>query len=133
MLRSDFLARLRCVAPGRGASGKPRSLKQIGFLDITGDTFGLAGLCCSAVFPLCISLSGQQFPGFATAMCGKLIAFYQAGYGIAAFGVRPLREFIGLSYRVIYSFGSLIAAAMFGTALAVLAWGDRVEHAAMKR
>ena len=30
--------------------------------------FGLAGLGCSAFFPLCISLSGQEFPRFAAAM-----------------------------------------------------------------
>jgi len=74
--------------------------------------FGLAGLGCSAFFPLCISLSGQAFPRFAAATSGILIAFYQAGYGIAAFGVGPLRELAGLSFRSIYSLGSLIAALM---------------------
>jgi fucose permease len=64
--------------------------------------FGLAGLGCSAFFPLCISLSGQEFPRLAATMSGELLAFYQAAYGIAAFGVGPLREFIGFPYRVIY-------------------------------
>jgi fucose permease len=82
--------------------------------------FGLAGLACSAFFPLCISLSGQAFPQFAAATSGTLIAFYQSGYGIAAFGVGPLRELFGLSFRRIYSLGSLIAVLMLLVALAAV-------------
>jgi len=79
--------------------------------------FGLAGLGCSAFFPLCISLSGQAFPRFAESTSGILIAFYQTGYGIAAFGVGPLRELVGLSFSRIYSLGSLIAALMLCVAI----------------
>ena len=83
--------------------------------------FGIAGLGCSAFFPLCISLSGQESPRFAAAMSGELIAFYQAGYGIAAFGVGPLRDFTGRPLGIIYFFGSLAAATMLIVALAVVA------------
>jgi hypothetical protein len=31
--------------------------------------------------------------------------FYQAGYGVAAFGVGPLRQLAGLPFRTIYSLG----------------------------
>jgi len=85
--------------------------------------FGLAGLGCSAFFPLCISLSGQEFPRLAATMSGELVAFYQAGYGVAAFGVGPLRDFGGLSFHIIYSLGSLVAAAMLIVALAVVVRG----------
>ena len=85
--------------------------------------FGLAGLGCSAFFPLCISLSGQEFPRFAAMMSGELIAFYQADYGVAAFGVGPLREFAGLPFHVIYSLGSLVAAAMLIFAIAAVVHG----------
>jgi fucose permease len=85
--------------------------------------FGLAGLGCSAFFPLCISLSGQEFPRLAATMSGDLVAFYQAGYGVAAFGVGPLRDFGGLSFHIIYSLGSLVAAAMLIVALAVVVRG----------
>jgi MFS family permease len=78
--------------------------------------FGLAGLGCSAFFPLCISLSGQAFPQFAAVMSGEIVAFYQAGYGVAAFGVGPLRDFAGFSLSTIYSFGSLVAAAILAVA-----------------
>jgi MFS transporter, FHS family, glucose/mannose:H+ symporter len=81
--------------------------------------FGFAGLGCSAFFPLCISLSGQEFPRLAAAMAGAMVAFYQAGYGVAAFGVGPLRTFTGLSFRTIYSFGSLVAGAILAVSLAV--------------
>jgi fucose permease len=83
--------------------------------------FGLAGLACSAFFPLCISLSGQEFPRFAAAMSGELVAFYQAGYGVAAFGVGPLRDLTGRPLGSIYLFGSAVAAAMLMVALAVAA------------
>jgi MFS family permease len=83
--------------------------------------FGFAGLGCSAFFPLCISLSGQEFPRYAATMSGELVAFYQAGYGVAAFGVGPLRDFAGFPFSTIYSIGSLVAAAMLAVALAVVA------------
>jgi fucose permease len=88
--------------------------------------FGFAGLACSAFFPLCISLSGQAFPRFAAAMSGMLIAFYQTGYGIAAFGVGPLREFAGVPFRTIYSLGSLVAALTLFVAIAAVG-GDAPE------
>jgi len=82
--------------------------------------FGLAGLACSAFFPLCISLSGRAFPQFAQATSGILFAFYQSGYGIAAFGVGPLRDLAALSFRTIYSLGSLVAALILSVAIAVV-------------
>jgi fucose permease len=82
--------------------------------------FALAGLGCSAFLPLCISLSGRQFPSFAAVMSGQLIAFYQVGYGIAAFGVGPLRDLTGRPLEVIYSAGTLVAAAMFVLAFATI-------------
>jgi len=81
--------------------------------------FGLAGLGCSAFFPLCISLSGQEFPRFAAMMSGELVAFYQAGYGVAAFGVGPLRDLTGRPLGMIYTAGTLVAAAMLMAAVAV--------------
>jgi len=78
--------------------------------------FGLAGLACSAFLPLSISLGGQAFSDLTAVVSGQLIAFYQIGYGIAAFGVGPLRMATGASLSTIYA-GAAAAAA----ALAVLA------------
>jgi fucose permease len=89
--------------------------------------FGLTGLACSAFFPLCISLSTQRFPRFGAAMSGELIAFYQAGYGVAAFGVGPLRDFIGGPFGTIYFLGSLVAAAMLIIAFAAVGRTDKVH------
>jgi fucose permease len=89
--------------------------------------FGLAGLGCSAFFPLCISLSGQEFPRFAAAMSGELVAFYQAGYGVAAFGVGPLRDLTGRPLGIIYTVGTLVAAAMLMAALAVVVRGTKAR------
>ena len=38
---------------------------------------------------------------------GALIAFYQVGYGVAAFGVGPLRQLAGLDYSSLFSVRSL--------------------------
>src|SRR5215469_4025769 len=58
--------------------------------------FGLAGLACSALLPLSISFGGSEFPRLTALVSGELIAFYQVGYGLAAFGVGPLHDRAGL-------------------------------------
>jgi hypothetical protein len=45
------------------------------------------------------------------AMAGSVIAFYQVGYGIAAFGVGPLVD-SGVSLSQIFGFTAIIAALM---------------------
>ena len=54
--------------------------------------FGLAGLGCSALLPLTISFGQEELTAIAASVAGGLIAFYQMGYGIAAFGVGPLQS-----------------------------------------
>jgi MFS transporter, FHS family, glucose/mannose:H+ symporter len=71
--------------------------------------FGLAGLACSAFLPLSISFGGNEFPRLSAVMAGELIAFYQLGYGVAAFGTGPLRDMIGLPFSVIFAAGSVVA------------------------
>jgi MFS transporter, FHS family, glucose/mannose:H+ symporter len=79
--------------------------------------FGFAGLACSAFLPLSISFGGDEFPSLSALMAGELIAFYQLGYGVAAFGIGPLRDGIGLSFSTIFATGSIVAAP-----LAIVAW-----------
>src|SRR5439155_23178144 len=71
--------------------------------------FGLAGLACSAFLPLSISFGGNEFPHLSAVMAGELIAFYQLGYGVAAFGTGPLRDLIGLPFSTIFAAGSIVA------------------------
>ena len=66
--------------------------------------FGLAGLGCSALLPLTISFGQKELPAVSAAVAGGVIAFYQLGYGIAAFGVGPLLD-NGVELPTIY--GSL--------------------------
>ncbi len=69
----------------------------------------LAGLACSAFLPLSISFGGNEFPRLAAVIAGELIAFYQLGYGLAAFGAGPLRDLIGLPFSTIFAAGSIVA------------------------
>jgi hypothetical protein len=38
-----------------------------------------------------------------------LIAFYQLGYGVAAFGIGPLHDHLGLPFATIFAGGSIVA------------------------
>ncbi|HEY7416274.1 MAG TPA: MFS transporter [Ktedonobacteraceae bacterium] len=82
--------------------------------------FAFAGLACSAFLPLSISLGGKEFPLLTSLVSGELIAFYQAGYGIAAFGIGPLQDRMGVPLSTIYASASLIAIVMVVLALFVV-------------
>ena len=71
--------------------------------------FGLAGLGCSALLPLTISFGQEELTAFAAAAAGGVIAFYQLGYGIAAFGVGPLLD-AGVELSTVYALAAVVAA-----------------------
>jgi MFS family permease len=73
--------------------------------------FGLAGLGCSALLPLTIGFAQEELAAIAAAAAGGIIAFYQLGYGIAAFGVGPLLD-AGVTLRAVYAAAAGIAVAM---------------------
>ncbi len=73
--------------------------------------FGLAGLGCSALLPLTIGFGQDELSAFAAGLAGGVIAFYQLGYGVAAFGVGPLLD-SGVSLPTVYAFSAGIAIAM---------------------
>ncbi len=79
--------------------------------------FAVAGVGCSALLPLTISFAEKELASIARSVAGGLIAFYQIGYGIAAFGVGPLQTHLGLALNII--FGGAAAAAV---AMAVLSF-----------
>ncbi len=78
--------------------------------------FALAGLGCSALLPLTISLGQGALPRISAAVAGGVIACYQVGYGIAAFGVGPLVDH-GVSLPTLYGWTAVAAAGM-----ALLGW-----------
>jgi hypothetical protein len=53
-------------------------------------------------------------------VAGYLIAFYQTGYGIAAFGVGPLERFTGLDLREIYGLVAIVALGMAALSFVVI-------------
>jgi predicted MFS family arabinose efflux permease len=73
--------------------------------------FGLAGLGCSALLPLTISFGQEELPAVSAAVAGGVIAFYQLGYGIAAFGVGPLLD-SGVQLPTVYALAAVVAAGM---------------------
>src|SRR5262245_34795381 len=80
---------------------------------------GLAGLGCSALLPLTISFGQKELTAMATSVAGGLIAFYQMGYGVAAFGVGPLHD-AGLKLHVIFGATTVVALAMAALARLVV-------------
>ncbi len=74
--------------------------------------FGLAGLGCSALLPLTISFGQKELTTIAASVSGFVIAFYQMGYGIAAFGVGPLQENAGVSLSALYGWAAFVALAL---------------------
>jgi MFS family permease len=81
--------------------------------------FALAGLGCSALLPLSISFGQKELTSIAASVAGGLIAFYQIGYGIAAFGVGPLQTWAGLRLNTIYGGTAIVALAMCGLSFVV--------------
>ena len=80
--------------------------------------FGLAGLGCSALLPLTISFGEEELTAMSAAIAGGIIAFYQVGYGIAAFGVGPLQQ-AGLSLSAIFGGTAFVAAALAAVSFAI--------------
>lgn len=78
--------------------------------------FGLAGLGCSALLPLTISFGQRRFAGSQAMVAGGVIACFQAGYGLAAFGVGPLTS-AGIGLPAIFAACAAMAAVMGGLSL----------------
>ncbi len=70
--------------------------------------FGLAGLGCSALLPLTISFGQEQLVTMSAAAAGAVIAFYQLGYGIAAFGTGPLQD-AGVTLPTLFAIAAGVA------------------------
>ncbi len=80
--------------------------------------FSLAGLGCSALLPLTISFGQRKLAGSQAMVAGGVIAFYQAGYGLAAFGVGPLIS-AGVGLPTVFAASAAVAVVMGGLSLVV--------------
>ena len=87
-----------------GVLAKPHAVAGIA-------VFALAGLGCSALLPLTISFGQRALASMSAAMAGAVIAFYQLGYGAAAFGVGPLHD-AGIALPAIFAASAGVAVVM---------------------
>ena len=84
--------------------------------------FALAGLGCSALLPLTISFGQESLTAISAAAAGGVIAFYQLGYGIAAFGAGPIQH-AGVGLPTLYGLTAIVAAAMGAVAFFITRHG----------
>jgi len=80
--------------------------------------FALAGFGCSALLPLTISFAEEQLLAMGASVAGGVIAFYQIGYGIAAFGTGPLTD-SGVSLPALFGISAAAAVIMGGLSFAL--------------
>jgi predicted MFS family arabinose efflux permease len=59
--------------------------------------FAFGGLACSGFFPMTIGYGEATFPSIVELAAGWLIAAYQVGYGLAAFGAGALQHVVSLT------------------------------------
>jgi hypothetical protein len=69
---------------------------------------------------LAISFGQKELRAIAASVPGGLIAFYQIGYGIAAFGVGPLQTGAGWGLNTIYGGAALVALMMWALSFVVI-------------
>jgi MFS family permease len=72
--------------------------------------FAFAGLACSGFFPMTIGYGESTFPSIVELTAGWLIAAYQLGYGLAAFGAGALQRVLSLS--ALFRLAAIAAVAM---------------------
>ena len=79
--------------------------------------FAFGGLACSGFFPITVGYGEATFPTFVELAAGWLIAAYQVGYGLAAFGGGALQSAVSLVS--IFRIAAVLAAVMAVFALAI--------------
>ncbi len=81
--------------------------------------FALAGLGCSALLPLTISFGQKELTAISGSVAGGLIAFYQIGYGLAAFGIGPVQKWFGAQLNIVFAASAGVALAMWAASFLV--------------
>jgi MFS transporter, FHS family, glucose/mannose:H+ symporter len=79
--------------------------------------FAFGGLACSGFFPMTVGYGEATFPNIVELAAGWLIAAYQVGYGLAAFGGGVLQSAISLS--TIFRLAGLLAVVMAFVAMPI--------------
>ncbi|HTQ06151.1 MAG TPA: MFS transporter [Polyangiaceae bacterium] len=79
--------------------------------------FAWAGLSCSALFPLTVTLASRRFPEHAAQVSSAMIASLMFGVGLASFSIGPLRSALSLAQIYRASIGYPVALFALGTVL----------------
>ena len=74
--------------------------------------FALAGFGCSAMLPLIISVGQKRLNWLGESVAGLLIASYQLGFGLAAFGGGSLQQALQLPISTLFGWGAWVALAL---------------------
>jgi MFS family permease len=85
--------------------------------------FALAGLACSAFFPLTITLASERFPEHVAWVSSMLIAALMVGVGLGSFVIGPLREW--LSLENLYRLSAIYPVTVIGLAVGLMAGSRR--------
>jgi hypothetical protein len=80
--------------------------------------FAFGGLACSGFFPMTIGYGEATFPGIVELAAGWLIAAYQVGYGLAAFGAGALQRVVSLSAVFRIAAGAAVAMGVLALVIA---------------
>jgi predicted MFS family arabinose efflux permease len=80
--------------------------------------FALGGLACSGFFPMTIGYGEATFPDIIELAAGWLIAAYQVGYGLAAFGGGALQHFVALTTVFRVGAAAMVPMAFLSVAIA---------------
>lgn len=79
--------------------------------------FAFGGLACSGYFPMTVGYGEATFPSLVELAAGWLIAAYQVGYGLAAFGGGALQSVVSLTS--IFRGAAVLAAGMAVASLTI--------------
>jgi predicted MFS family arabinose efflux permease len=80
--------------------------------------FAIGGLACSGFFPMTIGYGEASFPNIVELAAGWLIAAYQVGYGLAAFGAGALQHLVSLSTVFRIAAAAMVAMAFLALVVA---------------
>jgi predicted MFS family arabinose efflux permease len=84
--------------------------------------FALAGLACSAFFPLTVGMVSRLFPESAALVSSLMIAALMLGVGIGSFIIGPLRAGLPLERLYLYSAGYPAGAFILAVGIVLRSW-----------
>lgn len=75
--------------------------------------FALAGMGCSAFYSLTVHFGEKQFPKIVEVVSGTFVSAYMIGSGLSALGIGIIRQYLGISFSMIFTGMIFFAFAMW--------------------